>query len=83
MVVAGDYNLPPNVVEWTKDDDETFPIIVQGREDETTDIGQKRNKATALFDFAENYLLQQIVTIPTRKENIIDLNRINKERIDK
>ena len=80
MVVVGDFNLPPNVVEWTKDDDdEIFPTIVQGREDESTDIGQKRNKATALFDFAENYLLQQIITIPTRKENIIDLAYTNIE----
>ena len=71
--MAGDYNLPPGVVDWIKFDDDLFPVIATGRDKNETDIGQKREKASALFDVAKTYLLEQVVSIPTRRQNVIDL----------
>ena len=73
IVLCGDFNLPPGIVDWINgEEDETFVVISTGREDDT-EISQKRDKAALLFDTAENYLLEQIVNIPTCKNNIIDL----------
>lgn len=72
-VICGDFNLPPGIVDWVEDDEELFPIISTGRDSEDSEIMQKRQKASILFDTAETFLLDQIVTVPTRKSNIIDL----------
>ena len=71
-IMCGDYNFPPSIVKWIIEEDTIFPVMI-GSNDNDTEIAKQRKKATGIFDCAEKYSMEQIVGVPTRKKNILDL----------
>ena len=67
-IIAGDFNFPPEVVTWvTTPEDGIVPVPTTcvSREDKI----QLQN----LLELVDKHLLQQIVNVPTRMDNTLDL----------
>jgi len=66
VILAGDFNFHPKVVEWIRCDEGIFPDIKPGNTDEKLAL-------QLLLDFTNDFELEQIVDEPTRESNILDL----------
>ena len=66
IILAGDFNFPPRVVEWIKTDDGIFADTQEGVTDE-------KEGFKILYDLANAVNLEQLVDAPTRDNNILDL----------
>lgn len=71
--IMGDFNLPPNILKWEKDenDGQLFPITIA-----------KENEQSKIFiNFMLDNFLTQMVDLPTRNENILDLILVNDSKL--
>ena len=66
VILAGDFNFPPAVVEWEKIDDLVVPLIKPGNSVDKLSF-------LALQDLTGSLFLSQVVDTPTRDGNILDL----------
>ena len=67
IIVAGDFNFSPEVVKWKTIDDLCVPVPSSFRTDSRKDQFQR------LLDFTNEFFLHQIISEPTRENNILDL----------
>lgn len=65
IMMIGDYNFP--FVKWYEVENTAIYKVQSGG---TTD---EQLQAHALFDCADNFLMQQMITVPTRINNVLDL----------
>ena len=67
-VIAGDFNFPPEVVSWvTTPEDGIVPVP-------TTCVSREdKIQLQSLLELVDKHLLQQIVNVPTRIDNTLDL----------
>ena len=66
IYITGDFNFPPDVVEWKKVDEVIIPVVKPGK----TKIKLAYESLQKLVD---HYFLLQIIDLPTRKDHILDL----------
>ena len=66
LLLCGDFNFPPTVVNWIDSDEGIIAHAMPGQTDQKTAF-------ELLIELTNEYGLQQQVSKPTRKENILDL----------
>ena len=66
IYITGDFNFPPEVVEWEKVDDVIIPVVKPGK-------SQIKLAYESLQKLVDHHFLLQIIDLPTRKDNILDL----------
>ena len=66
VIMTGDFNFPPPLVEWIEENNMVFAEYTEGSSGEKVILQD-------LLTTADDYGLYQIVTKPTRKNNILDL----------
>ena len=76
-IICGDFNFPPQIVEWYKYDEILYDQITVGHSKGET--FEKRESYTKLKEMAHDFYLQQLVDKPTRGNNILDLVYTNDE----
>ena len=65
VMFLGDMNFP--FLQWKTVEDVTYPVITPGN---TTD---NQNQAKTMIELTDKYFMQQVITEPTREDNILDL----------
>ena len=65
VLFLGDMNFP--FLKWKSVEDIIYPVITAG------DIIDKQNQAKAMLELTDKYFMQQVITEPTRENNILDL----------
>ena len=66
IFITGDFNFPPEVVIWIKSDDVTIPVFKPS-------VSQVSLAFKELIALTDALFLLQVINIPTRKENTLDL----------
>ena len=72
IFIAGDLNFP-GMGAWSSKDMDSASTNAITRANKTGDLGNNINQVRKLIDIVTKYSLSQIVKLPTRLENILDL----------
>ena len=65
VVFVGDMNFP--FIEWKTVDDVVYPVITSG------DTIDSQNQAKSMIELTDRFFMQQVISEPTRENNILDL----------
>ena len=73
IVVLGDFNFPSSVIKWNLFNDMILPCIAGIRSSSENEGVLVRQQAGRFCDLAKNFHLNQLVSEPTRGDEILDL----------